>query len=94
MEDCADKIEVYLDPLLLAGFNPPEIETCFGLDASNALACTGGGNSTHWAYGTYNIEYENGAEKLVNGFVTYTMDYSVYDDVRNSIEQFWNEFLA
>ena len=31
-----------------------------------------------WAYGTYQLEYEGGAEKLVNGFVTYTMDFSEY----------------
>ena len=91
MEDCADKIEIYVDPEQQGYFDPPTFETCVGLE-NNAVACNS--NSTPFAYGTYNIEYENGAEKLVNGYVTYTMDYSLLDDVRNSIEQFWIEFLA
>ena len=73
VEDCIDQIEVYNNAERALPF-----ETCLGLDSSYAYACTPTG--VPWAYGTYNIEYENGAEKLVNGYVTYTMDYSYQDE--------------
>lgn len=43
-----------------------------------------------WAYGSFNIEYENGAEKFVNGYVTYTMDYSDYYQSANSSVAIWH----
>ena len=71
VEQCVDKIEIQL-----------EVENF--PDYKNASFCANEMTEhilnicqhVTWAYGTYQLEYEGGAEKLVNGFVTYTMEFS------------------
>ena len=72
VEQCADKIEIQIEsPQWDSSYR--NVSYCVdGLTEHVLNVC----QQVTWAYGTYQLEYEGGAEKLVNGFVTYTMDFS------------------
>ena len=77
VEQCVDKIEIQMDLESDQTWADKYKNVSFCADVlaeDDETVC----QQVPWAYGTYQLEYEGGAEKLVNGFVTYTMDFSEY----------------
>ena len=74
MEQCADKIEIQIESPRWDSFYKNVSYCADDLTEDVMYVC----QQVPWAYGTYQLEYEGGAEKLLNGFVTYTMEFSEY----------------